>query len=632
MDWTALPLLALKLALLLAGLLVPGACVMRALRVPVTPATGFLGSTVLLYVAVLGLTLAGVRVSLLSLGLVLAAVSAGAAAWTRFTLLPSAPREETDSFSHLTWLGAWTPLAVAFWGIVAWRLGTQPLTGPDVGFRWSFLAEQLLATGSLDFYPPRRAADFLAYFWPESIPPGIAATYAWAYACGGGAQPLWTSPVVALQLLALHELIWRIAFSWGGLVAARRAVLLALATPLLTWAVLIGQETGQTALAACALLFGFLRWQKTKADRWAYFTALSAVAGAATREYGLVYPGLGFLLFHWIKAPDHVRLRYNLIAFPLALVWPLRTWWLTGNPFYSLNPGGWLPGNPVFGLWTEHFGSLYGAALAEPGGWWQIGRYFALMALPTLPACAGIAIYAARGLREARWAGLVALAFIALWLASVPFTAGGLFYSMRVLTPVFALGAAFGGYALVILGSQPRLKRLLVASLAGLLVATLPHTLTLPQNAYRLPAREWPAAGGAFTRSVADAEADLRTKLTALPHGGRILTESAGMTRALAPIGLQAVPPWSPEVAWLFDPTLPVDEIARRWNESKLGYLLLTKSAGGIDFVNKYARWQPPFFTLQKALETDSYLVFAISARAENPPPAPTAPQSGSAP
>src|SRR5687768_8242951 len=64
--------------------------------------------------------------------------------------------------------------------LVFWRAWHEPLAGPDIEFRWSFLAEQMLRLGTLDFYPPRSAGDFFSYFWVESIPPGVAALHAWA--------------------------------------------------------------------------------------------------------------------------------------------------------------------------------------------------------------------------------------------------------------------------------------------------------------------------------------------------------------------------------------------------------------------------------------------------------------------
>src|SRR6185436_4657850 len=96
-----------------------------------------------------------------------------------------------------------------------------------IEFRWSFLAEQMLRIGSLEFYPPVSAEDFLSYFWAESIPPGASALHAWAYACAGGVRSIWTMPAVVLQMASLHEILWRTAARIGGISAARFACLAA---------------------------------------------------------------------------------------------------------------------------------------------------------------------------------------------------------------------------------------------------------------------------------------------------------------------------------------------------------------------------------------------------------------------
>eukprot|EP01035_Chromulina_nebulosa_P000025 gene25-47_t len=156
---------------------------------------------------------------------------------------------------------------------------------------------------------------------------------------------------------------------------------------------------------------------------------------------------------------------------------------------------------------------------------------------------------------------------------TVPFTAGGLFYSLRVLAPAFALACAFGGYA--ILAASTPARRIADVALALALLATLPHTLTLPENAYRSSPREWPDAARRFEVLGSRAETDLVAALRALPSRGpaHLLTDFAGLPHALRDTDLVTVPLWSPEVAWLFDASLPTAEIVRRWRASGLRYV-----------------------------------------------------------
>ncbi|MBI3886784.1 MAG: hypothetical protein HY302_13795 [Opitutae bacterium] len=607
----------LRLALLLAGLLVPGSLLLRALRLPWSLAASFAGSFVALYATVLLCVFLKVPIMFATLtgGLVLICVGL---LQIHLRQRPGPPAlDPVGSFAPFTQLGRWTPLYLLFWAVVGYRLVDQPLTGPDAVFRWSFLAEQMLHLGSLDFYPPQTAAQFTHYFWPESIPPGIASLYAWAYACGGSKHALWTSPVVAVQLLAMHELVWRLAHRWGGEVAARRALLLAAATPLLTWSTLIGQETALMSVGVGGFAWCLLQQNERSATRWAALAGGFAVAAGAAREYGLAFPLLALAAARLLAVPRRSLVTLAAVALPLAFVWPLRTWALTGNPFYSLDLGGLLPGNAVFAEWIAHTRSLHGSGLFTSTELLSVARYLTLWALPALIGTAAVGRFF-HGLREARLVALLASVVGALWLASVPFTAGGLFYSLRVLSPAFLLLVAFGGYALWVVETTPLGRKLCAGALALLLLESLPKTLVLPENPYRTPPGNWLAAGRNFSDSVRAHEQELVAKLATLPDHQRLLSESAGLPRLLAPHGITVVPIWSPEAAWLFDRSLKPEELARRAIRSRLHYLVLQKSGLGFDFLNRRARWQVPWFKIAPVLETDTYAVFELTV---TPPP-----------
>ena len=195
-----------RLVPLVAGLLLPGAAIARALRLPASVSVAFAGSTVVLYGTVLAYTILGIPIFFGSLAAALSAATAVAFGLSRRRreVPASEPTAgEAGWFAAFQGLGRWTPLYLIFWAIVAYRVCQHPLIGPDIEFRWSWLAEQMLRHGSLDFYPPRQAADFSVYFWVESIPPGVASQHAWAFACGGSASPMWGAPAVLLQFWAV---------------------------------------------------------------------------------------------------------------------------------------------------------------------------------------------------------------------------------------------------------------------------------------------------------------------------------------------------------------------------------------------------------------------------------------------
>ncbi len=237
---------------LIAGLLLPGAMIMRALGLPRTPATCFAGSAVALYTIVLGFALAGVPISGLSLtaGLAVVALVGG---WfgrrNAATVTSELHALASPWHAPLTKMGPWTSLYLAFVVIALLRLWANPLAGADIEFRWSYLAEQMLRLASLDFYPPHSSADFMNYFWAESIPPGGVGAARVGLCVRRLDHHGVAAPATALQFWSLHELLWQIADRTAGIRAARFACLCAAACPLLTWAVLLGQETGLTTLS-----------------------------------------------------------------------------------------------------------------------------------------------------------------------------------------------------------------------------------------------------------------------------------------------------------------------------------------------------------------------------------------------
>ncbi len=605
MDWPALLFNVLRLVLLLAGLLLPGTALLRALRLPWSLAAAFVTSSVVLYVVVLVFACTGATISLLTLAAALGLLTLAG----RLVPVRGRPVSLNSSFACFSRMGCWLPLYLAFWAIVGYRLAVQPLSGPDVYFRWSWLAEQMLRFGTLDFYPPRTGGDFVKYFWAESIPPGIASLYAWSYACGGSRLAWWTSPVIALQLLSLHEIIWRLASRWGGEVVARRAVLLAAACPLLTWSVLIGQETGLTALAVIGLVWCLHHLREDDGVRWAALAGIFTVAAANTREYGPIFAVAAVAALFFLRAPRRQMFVLALIALPLAAAWPVRVWVLTGNPLYSLNFGGLFPVNPVFTAWNDVFRGPHQFALDSLANWQALGRYWLLWALPATAGLVALVVLLVKRLRDAQVVALFTALVFALWFASMAYTAGGMFYSMRVLSPVFALLVVATSYTASLYSRNQVVGKVTALAVALVLLESLPKTLVLPENPYRVAPRDWPAAGGRFIASVRTDEQALLAKLKPLPGRREVLSDDAGMPRVFAAIDTAVAPLWSPEVSWLFDDKLKPEAVAQRWQKAGLRYLVLGKSGPTSDFVRARAQWRAPYFTLTPVAETDTHVI-----------------------
>src|SRR5258707_15834420 len=104
----------LRVALLLAGLLLPGSMLLRALRLPWSLAAAFATSAAALYAIVLVFAWTGAAISLVTLGAALALVALLA------RLVPARPSttQISSSFACFGQMGAWLPLYGAFWLIV----------------------------------------------------------------------------------------------------------------------------------------------------------------------------------------------------------------------------------------------------------------------------------------------------------------------------------------------------------------------------------------------------------------------------------------------------------------------------------------------------------------------------------
>ena len=590
---------AVRFGLLLAGLLLPGAALLFALRLPRTLATCFAVSAVVLYLTVLALQVTGAGITPPTLCAGLLVVSLAGFLIGRLGVERRVPTpldgatnrkpEHQDTgprFAPFTTMGPWTVLYVAFWAAVIFRAVSEPLAGPDVEFRWGFLAEQMLRAGSLDFYPPRSAADFASYFWVESIPPGASALHAWAYGCAGGPFAAWTIPGVLLQLAALHELLWH------------------------------------TALALVGIAYSVGRWVDTRVTAWAALAALFAILGGAAREYGLVFTALGGLALVGVKANRSAWLTFLAVA-SLGLVWPVRTWVLTGNPVFSLSVGGLFPVNERFLRWITYDADAFGAVLRTTSGWLDVARYGLLFAPAAIVGWVVLAVAAGRRVRAAGFALASVTAILVLWAVSVRYTNGGLFYSLRVASPALALGALAAGVGLAAwVRPSLRKQRAVAGILTVLVLALLPATLALPQNPWTGRWSNWPAFSRPAPTATGPHDATVALVLAAREKStpadsapaSVVLADSPGFQRRFLPVGIRVIPPWSPQADWLFDLNLPQAEAVQRWRNSGIRHLVITKWQSHLDFFNQRSRWNRPPFQVHLIGETASTAVFSIRA------------------
>jgi hypothetical protein len=589
--------------LILAGLLLPGYFVARGARWPLPWLAGGVISGLAIFGGVLLLTGCGVPVTCASLGLWQAVLAlAGVIYWRRHpgpTLVPGGGWGE--------WWLALPALPMA--AVAVWRALRQPLSGADAGFRWNHLAEMIVGNGGLAHYPPVTAVDFTHYFWPDGIAPLVSGLYAWTYLVAGSTEKIWTAVPVLLQTAGLFGLLRALGRIWGGERGGWFACALGGGTMLLQFSFNLGQETGLTALGVGGLAYYLLGWERSRQDRDLIPAAACAALAAGAREYGLVFPlvAAGWLLTR--EAGWRRTLVFASGALVLPALWHLRNWVHTGNPFYAQNVAGIFPVNPVFRDWMRGYVGIYGAPLWRGSGWVETGR---LLALTALPALLGLLLGAVIWRRTVGWALILTLAgaTAACWLASVPFTAGGLFYSMRVLSPLLLLGCAWGG---AVLARWVPGRRHLVGVWLGCLLfggdAAL-RAWTIPQNPYRLEPAAWPAAGYVLQRDFTE---QLRPFLEAAARtvSGRVLTEVVVAPEVFRPLGVEAVPFWSPAAAVLF--TAGDDRgIVARLRAEGFSHVLLSRVPSTAGFLESSGALRRLEGHLQPVMANETFILFAL--------------------
>jgi hypothetical protein len=258
------------------------------------------------------------------------------------------------------------PAALGF-GAIAWRAILEPLSGFDTPFRWDFLARQMLRLGSLHFYPPVNADDFLHYGWCDGIAPLVSSLYFWAYLSLGQMADWATTPIVIGQALLLFWAVYQLAARRVNAAAGCAATAILATSGVLLWGVAMGQETGLTALSLIAMFLFIERHRDDPSAHWLVWAGVAAGTGALAREYGLAFAALGGLALAWQRVPRRGWLEFALAVAVVALPWFARNWLKTGNPLYSYALGGLFPANPVSAEYYRVVGQLHGlGAEASP--------------------------------------------------------------------------------------------------------------------------------------------------------------------------------------------------------------------------------------------------------------------------
>ncbi|MDQ5978884.1 MAG: hypothetical protein QG602_1858 [Verrucomicrobiota bacterium] len=590
------------------GLLLPGAGWAFAFRLPLPWFVAGVISVLAVYAGIVGMAWMGVPITALSLSVWLALIALlGGLAWRR-----SGP---VRSVAEPAWREWWLSLPmIPMLFAAAWRALAQPLPGADADFRWDRLAHLLVESGGMAAYPPVSAEQFGAYFWADGIAPLVSGIYAWTYLAAGSMAKNWTAIPVLMQTGAMLALLHALARLWEPVPRAGwMACALAGSVMLLQFSFGLGQETGLTALGAGGLAYYLVLWRRGREFRLLAAAALCAGLAACAREYGALFVLIGAGYVGLTGRNWREFLTYSGLATVWPLLWHLRVWHLTGNPLYAHDLVGLFPVNPVFTSWMQAYVVSYGEVLSQLAGWREITRLLLLSSAPALLGL-GVGIFLWWRQPGARVTALLAAAAAAAWVASVPFTAGGLFYSMRVLSPLLLIGCAWGGAALARWIPE---RRYLAGLLIGLALwgtdASL-RALTIPLNPFTIPPGRWLQAGYQLQEDFALMDEPFIVAVAQLVPG-RVLSESAGVQHVFLRHGKVLAPLWSPDVRFLFEKNSEGDAAARL---IALGYshVLLTRVQSSVDFLARAGVWQKLDGRLEPVMANGTFILFALKAPA----------------
>ncbi len=595
------------------GLLAPGWLLGRALRTPAGPAGALLGSAVILMNLTLVLDACDLPLDLAHFAVGLALICAVLAGLAR--LRPALNQNHAVAAASATEPVRWTQahwlLVPAGIGLVAigWRAGVEPLAGSDAFFRWDFLAREMVRTGSLHFYPAVTPADFLHYSWCDGIAPLISTLYFWSYCSLGHVAEWATAPIIVAQAALLFWLVGHLAARHGGVNAGLAAIAVLALNAWLLWAIAMGQETGFTALGLVGMFYFLDRARTDPAARWPIWAGVAAGAGALAREYGLAFILLGFLTMAWQRTPRRGWIEFSIAAGAVALPWYLRDWVRTGNPLWSQSLGGLFPTNAVSAEYFRVVGEI-NDPLVHP---FIFGVAAKLLALAFIPIALGTAGVIGGRREQVPWlAGIGVVA--ALWLWSIGQTSGGCAYSLRVLTPAFALGAVFAGCWLARRVARTATRMLGLAVLGTALAAEaagrsffLPFFPAVawwnqPNGTWHYPA-ELAAEGHGSPNWQAIADS---------AEGRKILVSDPSCHAVLVERGAKPVPFFSPEVEFLFGLDLDFSACVARLRTLGFRFVLMTRHNDFNDRQTLRHAFFRDLLATTPAATTGSYFVYDL--------------------
>ena len=568
-GWLALLLLLPSVTF---GFFICGRLIFLALPSPLPWASAFLGSFLALFGCVLGLDGLSLPVNLSTLGGLLTLLSVTGWLIAGRPALSISPLKSLPHFDwrDLIWL---TPclLMISSLLVQGWL---NPLAGWDNCFRWNYLALLVHDQSSLAHYPPVSTADYRVYPWSDGIPPGVPFLNLWLYLSTGSTAGVLIIGRIATELALIITLTWRLAKRLHGEVGARVSILALSTSALFAWSIGLAQETGTTAVCLLILVNLLHDYRSNPARSTAIWIGLAAAAAALCRDYNLIFPPLALGLLAHARAPRRDLLAATTAALLVASPWYVRNAWITGNPLFAHDLGGLLATNPFYAdtmVRIRAFWSPFHRPDAIPG---------LLAALFAGTGLLGFLALTSPRRNQPRSPDIAAvlLVLITLWILSVPNTAGGWNYSLRILGPIMPFLA---------LGVGSWSRHLSNRSLPWIGLLVLPFSADAARRSWifvNTPLESpWPYNWKTFSAYQPDVAAvqdpDSFQALITLAQGEGIVLDQANYVVGVRRRGGVAISIFSPEVETLTQAEAgkPIAQTVAELRALKIRFVVLTQ-------------------------------------------------------
>ena len=494
-----------------------------------------------------------------------------------------------------------------FFFLIFVRLWKAPLLGPDVNFRWHFLAERILKMKNFSYYPPFTPEHFKIYFYPDSIPPMVSFSYFYIYCVAGNVLKSLTSILILIQLLSIFVISWYFSENLFDKETSIINQLLLLSMPFVFFFIFIGQEVGYITLSIISTIYFIYVSQKENKVSYSVVSSFATSLGILSREYGWAFVICGILTFLILKSDIKKIIFYLLGVFILSFPWYLRTWILTGNPFYSL-PIKFFYFNPIIGGILKTYEKILIINLEKLK--YFLNFLFRYAFIPIITGFVGsILFFKNKGMIILVNTFLISF----LWFHSIKYTVTQIF-SIRVLLPgIIFLSICGAGFISWLKKKKKGIYITFIVFIILLCLRSIPFVIFYPTHPSQIPNKEWFKYLFSYKIENVGDEIFLPEILNNLKVPvSRILSDNAYAHSILVDSKFEIVPVWSPEVFFIFNNSLSSNEIRKKLKEININAVLYYPKSLNNLYLNQFYFFSKDRENWQIIFQNDFLIIYLL--------------------